>query len=103
MAIQNKMFKLVVEPANKEVGTQAVMKVEAYVKVTNGFNVHNELELSVYDNSGRDFDWDGIADWAAIKTPILTAAGLPADYVPSKILIHGLPKTEFDTHFLITE
>ena len=86
---ENRMFKLVVEPANKEVGTQAVMKVEAYVKVTNGFNVHNELELSVYDNSGRDYNWDGVADWAAIKNPILTAAGLPADYVPSKILIQN--------------
>lgn len=88
-AAENRMFKLVVEPANKEVGTQAVMKVEAYVKVTNGFNVHNELELSVYDNSGRDFNWDGVADWAAIKNPILTAAGLPLDYVPSKILIQN--------------
>ena len=85
----NKMFKLVVEPANKEVGSQTNMKVESYVKVTNGFNVHNELELSVYDNSGRDFDWDGNADWNSIKNPILTAAGLPLDYVPSKILIQN--------------
>ena len=88
-AAHDKMFKLVVEPANKEVGSQAIMKVEAYVMVTNGFNVHNELELSVYDNSGRDYDWDGVADWDAIKNPILTAAGLPLDYVPSKILIQN--------------
>lgn len=88
-AAQGRTFKVTVEPANKEVGTQTIMKVETILKVTEGFNVHNAKELSVYDNSGRDYNWDNVADWNAIKEPILTAAGLPLNYVPTKILIQN--------------
>lgn len=64
---ENKIFKITVEPKNKTLGLQTILKVELIVKVIDGYNVHNAKELSVYDNSGRDYDQNGIDDWNDIK------------------------------------
>lgn len=82
---EGKAFRVTVEPRNKKEGTQTACKVVAELHVIDGFNVHNAKELSVYDNSGRDYDMDGKADWNEIKE----AAGIDVNYVPTKIILQN--------------
>lgn len=80
-----KAFFVTIEPKNKMPGVQTAMTVKAELHVIPGFNVHDAKELSVYDNSGRDYDSDGTPDWNDIKQSV----NIPVDYVPETIILQN--------------
>ncbi len=90
-AAEGKAFRVTVEPKNKMEGVPTALKVVAELHVIEGFNVHDAKDLAVYDNSGRDYDMDGKADWNDIKT----AVGVKYDmdnittYVPKNVILQN--------------
>lgn len=88
---EGKAFRVTVEPRNKKAGIPTVLKVVAELHVIEGFNVHDAQDLAVYDNSGRDYDMDGIADWNDIKTAVGEKYGIDniVTYVPKAVILQN--------------